>query len=200
MYCSTAAYRSARAAVAVSALALSACGAEFPTGNKTNAVFAPGVDMRSAMRADAASEIETGHRLVAAGEYELALRSFSRAALDRGETDAEILLGMGTANLGLGRLGQSERLLRLGIEKENAWPELWNNLGVVLIERGQTLEAQQIFHKAYAMDNGNSDAIRDNLRLALSRTQAPVAADAAPAQFKLVRRGNADYLLRNQGL
>ena len=140
--------------------------------------------------------MEVGHRLIGAGEYELALRAFSRAALDRGETDAEILLGMGTANLGLGRLGQSERLLRLAIEKEGNWPELWNNLGVVLMEQGKIGEAEQIFRKAYALDNGESDSIRDNLRLALSKSEKSVNTDDQTNEYKLVRRGSSDYLIR----
>ena len=65
--------------------------------------FPPGVDHRK----EAVSGVEVGQRLMAAGEYELALDSFTRAALDEGMTP-EILTGIGTANLGLGRLGQAE--------------------------------------------------------------------------------------------
>ena len=31
------------------------------------------------------------------------------------------------------------------------------------MERGKTAEAVQVFQRAYALDNGESDAIRDNL-------------------------------------
>ena len=169
---------------------LSACAQGL--GGRGGDVLAPGVN-RLATPEDG---VEVGHRLINAGEYELALKSFSRAALDRGETDAEILLGMGTANLGLGRLNQAERLLRIAVEKEGNWPELHNNLGVVMMEKGDPREAARIFHKAYALDNGNSDEIRDNLRLALSRTRS---SDPVPEQdndYKLVRRGTGDYLIR----
>ena len=63
-----------------------------------------------------------GHRLIAAGEYELAIKAFSRAALEHGLT-AEILSGLGSANLGLGRLGQAERCLRDAVEKDAARPK-----------------------------------------------------------------------------
>jgi tetratricopeptide (TPR) repeat protein len=189
-----AAYRLAPACALVGALAVSGCDTT-RVGSRPDGVFAPGVDTSYVARTQNVNEIEVGHRLIAAGEYELALRAFSRAALDRGETDAEILLGMGTANLGLGRLGQSEQLLRLAVEKEGDWPELWNNLGVVLMERGKTGEAAEIFRKAFAMDNGQSEEIRDNLRLALSKTEETVHNPDDNSEFKLVRRGTSDYLI-----
>jgi len=127
--------------------------------------FAPGTDLRG----EAVDGVEVGHRLMAAGEYELALEAFTRAALDQGLTP-EILTSMGTANLGLGRLGQSETLLRRAVAEEPEWPEAWNNLGVLLMEQGNISEAVQVFRKAFALDNGESTSIRDNLRLALSRT------------------------------
>lgn len=191
-----AAFRFASACAVSAALSLSGCASSTKLGTASDGVFAPGLDTRAAARQGAADEVDVGHRLIAAGEYELALRAFSRAALQRGETDAEILAGMGTANLGLGRLGQSERLLRLAVEKEADWPELWNNLGVVLMERGAAREAAQIFRKAFAMDNGQSDSIRDNLRLALSKTEKSVNNSNEANDYKLVRRGSGDYLIR----
>jgi len=136
-----------------------------------------------------------GHRLIAAGEYELALRAFNRAALDAGLT-AELLSGMGTANLGLGRLNQAETLLRRAIESEDAAPEDWNNLGVVLMEQGKWPEAEQMFRRAYALDNGASDAIRDNLRLVLAKNENPAYDNVEAQDYKLVRRGSSDFLIR----
>lgn len=156
------------------------------------AIFAPGIDPK----AEAADGITVGHRLISAGEHELALRAFSRAALERGETDAEVLLGLGTANLGLGRLGQAEDMLRLAVEKEGDWPELYNNLGVVLMEQGRDAEAAGIFRKAYALDNGNTDEIRDNLRLALSKTENSVTTEENNNDYKLIQRGSGNYLIR----
>ncbi|MBM1631257.1 tetratricopeptide repeat protein [Sulfitobacter mediterraneus] len=154
--------------------------------------FAPGVDKR----ADAVDGIEVGHRLIAAGQYELAIKSFNRAALEQG-VDSEILSGLGTANLGLGRLGQAETLLRRAVKRSDALPEAWNNLGVVLMERGKTTEAEQIFRKAYALDNGESDAIRDNLRLALAKSENSGISELDDNNYKLVRRGGGDYLIRS---
>jgi Flp pilus assembly protein TadD len=155
-------------------------------------VFAPGVDQR----ADAVDGIEVGHRLIAAGEYELAIKSFNRAALKTG-IDIDVLSGLGTANLGLGRLGQAEELLRQAVKEDGSQPEVWNNLGVVLMERGKTAEAEQIFKRAYALDNGESDAIRDNLRLALAKSEKSGIFENDGEDFKLVRRGGGDYLIQS---
>jgi Flp pilus assembly protein TadD len=172
------------------AMSLSACAQGI--GADPDGIYAPGVNRL----ATAENGAEVGHRLINAGEYELALRAFNRAALERGETDAEILLGMGTANLGLGRLNQAEELLRVAVEKEGDWPELYNNLGVVLMEQRRTREAAAIFRKAYALDNGQTDSIRDNLRLALSKTEPSVHTEDQNNNYKLVRRGSSDYLIR----
>ncbi|MFG6505687.1 MULTISPECIES: tetratricopeptide repeat protein [Sulfitobacter] len=176
-------------------LALAACstgGFSALRGDQTpKNLYAPGVNQR----AEAVDGIEVGHRLIAAGQYELAIKSFNRAALEHGLT-GEILSALGSANLGLGRLGQAETLLRRAVEKDAAEPEVWNNLGVVLMESGQTAEAEQIFRKAYALDNGESDAIRDNLRLALAKTEKSVITEVNEDNYKLVRRGSGDYLIR----
>ncbi|THH37233.1 tetratricopeptide repeat protein [Aliishimia ponticola] len=163
-------------------------------GARGDGVFAPGVNRL----ATAQDGVEVGHRLINAGEYELALRAFARATLERGETDAEILLGLGTANLGLGRLHQAERMFRLALEKEADWPELYNNLGVTLMEQGRTAEAANVFRKGYALDNGQTDEIRNNLRLALSKTDefGHTSGQDQENGYKLVRRGTADYKIR----
>ncbi len=153
--------------------------------------FAPGVDPRG----DAVDGVEVGHRLIAAGEYELAIRSFNRAALENG-LNAEVLSGLGTAQLGLGRLNQAEELLRRATKQHDAWPEIWNNLGVVLMEQGKTAEATQIFQKAFALDDGESTLIRDNLRLALAKTENLVITDEQNNNYKIVRRGSGDFLIR----
>ena len=87
---------------ALMAFGLASCS---PGGlsSSQDGVYAPGIDTRK----EAVNGIDVGHRLIAAGEYELAIKAFTRAALDQG-MDAEILSGLGTANLGLGRLGQAE--------------------------------------------------------------------------------------------
>jgi Flp pilus assembly protein TadD len=153
-------------------------------------VYAPGVDQRG----QAKDGVEVGHRLIAAGQYELAIKSFNRAALVQG-ADVEVLSGLGSANLGLGRLGQAESLLRSALKQDAKQPEVWNNLGVVLMERGKTPEAVRIFQRAFALDNGESDAIRDNLRLALAKSENSVIIGNQEEDYKLVRRGAGDYLI-----
>jgi len=154
--------------------------------------FAPGVSKRG----DAVDSLLVGHRLVEAGEYELAIDAFSRAALDEGMT-ADVLAGLGTANLGLGRLHTAERLLRQAIEKDEQSPEVWNNLGVILLEKGENGEAEQVFKRAYALDNGQSDSIRDNLRLVLAKSEKSLYSEESEQDYKLVRRGSSDYLIRS---
>jgi Flp pilus assembly protein TadD len=182
--------RTATYALALTAqLGLAACS----TGGFSAAgeqVYAPGVNQN----AKAEDGIEVGHRLIAAGQYELAIKSFNRAALEDG-IDVEVLSGLGSANLGLGRLGQAESLLRRAVKVDAEQPEIWNNLGVVLMERGKTVEAEQIFKKAYAIDNGESDAIRDNLRLALAKSENSDTLAVDNDNYKLVRRGGGDYLI-----
>ncbi|WP_170311800.1 tetratricopeptide repeat protein [Sulfitobacter sabulilitoris] len=182
--------RPVRSAILGLTLGLAACstGGFSASGDGT---FAPGVDRG----ATAVSGVDVGHRLLAAGEYELAIRAFNRAALAQG-LDAEILSGLGSANLGLGRLGQAEKLLRRAIDADDTQPEVWNNLGVVLMEAGKTGEAEQVFRKAYAMDNAESEQIRDNLRLALAKSDNSVINDTDTNNYKLVRRGTSDYLIR----
>jgi len=153
--------------------------------------YAPGVSRNG----ETVDGMTVGHRLAAAGEYELALDAFSRAAIDQGLTP-EIMTAMGSANLGLGRLNQAEKLLRDALKAEDGRPETWNNLGVVLMEKGEMAEASQMFTRAYALDNGESDSIRDNLRLSLAKLDKSVYDDTVEQEFKVVRQGGGSYLIR----
>jgi len=152
---------------------------------------APGIDPNG----QSVDELTVGNRLMAAGEYELALDSFARAALDQGMT-TEILTSMGTANLGLRRLGQAETLLRRAVNDNPDWPVPWNNLGVLLIEIGEYPEAANVFRHAYALDNGESDAIRDNLRLALAKMENPVNTTQEQQEYTLEQQGDGHFKLR----
>ncbi|MDX1780475.1 MAG: tetratricopeptide repeat protein [Thalassovita sp.] len=173
--------------VAVTALAACSTGGLGASDN----VYAPGI----APGAQAVDGLVVAQRLMDAGEYELALEAYSRAALTYG-FNVDVLSGLGSANLGLGRLGQAETLLRRAIETDEAIPEVWNNLGVVLMERSKLAEAVQIFKKAYALDNGESDSIRDNLRLALAKYENRDYDEQQEQDYKLVWRGNGSYLIR----
>jgi len=171
------------------ALTLAACSAG-GLGTSRDSPYAPGIRPG----AEAVDGLLVGHRLMEAGEFELALKAFTRSAYDDGLT-VDVLSALGSANLGLGRLGQAETLLRRAIATDEAIPETWNNLGVVLMEKGETAEAEQIFRRAYALDNGESDSIRDNLRLALAKTLNPDY-DLEEQEYKMIRRGSSDFLLR----
>ncbi|QYX57548.1 tetratricopeptide repeat protein [Roseovarius sp. SCSIO 43702] len=183
----------ARAGILIAAgLALALAGCANDAALPENP-YAPGL----ASKGEAVDGLTVGHRLMRAGEYELALEAFSRAALEEGGLTPEIMAGMGSANLGLRRLGQAETLLRDAIKAEETVPEAWNNLGVVLMEKGEVAEAAQMFRHAYALDNGQSDSIRDNLRLALAKMENSVYDPTEEEQdYKLVRRGSSDYLIR----
>ena len=84
-----------------------------------------------------------GHRLLEAGENELALRAYRRAASERGIT-ADVLSALGSANLRLGRLQQAEQLLRRAIKMDPTFVPAINNLGVVLMEQGKELELRRL--------------------------------------------------------
>lgn len=143
---------------------------------------------------EAVDGLIVGHRLMAAGEYELALKAYYRAAGERG-LNADVLSAIGSANLRLGRLGQAELQLRRAIEMDDRFAPAWNNLGVVLTEKGENGEAARVFRTAYALDSGNSDEIRENLRLALAKIENPAYDDGNKEEFGLVRRGSGRYLL-----
>jgi Flp pilus assembly protein TadD len=148
----------------------------------------PGVDPRGA----SVKALTVGHRLMEAREYDLALRAYSRAAGEEGAT-AEVLSGMGSANLHLGRLGQAETLFRRALEQDETFPPAWNNLGVVLMETGRFGEASRVFQTAFALDNGNSEEILQNLRLALAKLEDPEYREET--NFAVVWTGGGTYFL-----
>lgn len=175
-------------AAAIALLLLAACG----TGGlgAPDGVYAPGV-----ARGEDVDGLIVGHRLMAAGEYQLALEAYTRAAGEQG-LNVDTLSALGSANLKLGRLGQAEDLMRRAVEEDPTFVPAWNNLGVILMERGKTAEAAEIFRRAFATDNGNSDEIRDNLALALAKLENPgYVPSQEDEQFQLVRRGTGDYLI-----
>jgi len=169
-------------------LALTACGNTGGLGRSDDSPFAPEV----ASREDSIDGLIVGHRLMEAGEYELALRAYYRAAGQRG-TSVDVLSALGSANLQLGRLGQAERLLRQAIEKDETFVPAWNNLGVVLMERGVYGEAERVFRTAFALDSGESDDIRANLTLALAKIENRDYLTVDISSFALMRRGSGDY-------
>jgi Tfp pilus assembly protein PilF len=177
--------------LALLCLGLAACTPG--TGVSRNVPY--GIDAR----AKAVDGLTVGHRLMEAGEAELALKAYLRAAGEVGMT-ADVLSAIGSANLALGRLGQAEQILRRATEEDPTFVPALNNLGVVLMERGQTGEARVIFQQAFALDSGQSDSIRENLKLAIARTEATVYDPALEEEggFRLVRQEKGKYVLLTQ--
>ena len=168
------------------------CDAISTSSHDPDSPHAPGVDLRK----DAVSGLEVGHRLMAAGEYELALDAFTRAYLEEGPKP-EVFSSLGSANLSLGRLGQAEDLLRRAVDMEPDWPEALNNLGLALLQQGKAAEAEQYLRRAYALDNGESDAIRDNLRRALEMLENSDHTDADGTAYNLVQYGGGVYRIQS---
>ena len=155
--------------------------------------FAPGNDGRST----GVDGLLVGHRLMEAGEYELALKAYLRAAAEDGMS-VDVLSALGSANLALGRQGQAEALLRQAIDLDPNFVPALNNLGVVLMNRDQVPEARVVFQQAFAADSGQTDSIRENLRGAIALLEKPVYDSDKEAEvhtFSLVRRGHGEYAL-----
>lgn len=146
-------------------------------------------------RGEGVDGLLVGHRLMEAGEFDLALRAYLRAAGEQG-INVDVLSAIGSANLQLGRLGQAEQILRRALEQDPTFVPAINNLGVVLMGRDKVGEARAVFQQAYALDSGETDAIRENLRLAIAESENQVYdTDVIEADFSLVRRGQGEYLL-----
>ena len=128
---------------------------------------------------------------MSAGQYELALEAYYRAAVEQG-INVDVLSAIGSANLQLGRLNQAEQILRRATELDETFPPAWNNLGVVLMERGEYGEASRVFRLAFTLDEGRSAEIRDNLRLALAKLGDTTYSEPEN-EFRLVRRGPGFY-------
>lgn len=156
--------------------------------------FAPGVDRR---KKDEVDPMLVGNRLLEAKQYELALDAFTRAAAQKGMTPP-VYAGLGAANLGLGRLGQAEGQLRKAVDDPEAAAETWNNLGMLLVDKGEIPEAVETLRRAFALSNGENDEIRDNLRLALAMQSKTSYDPAAEQDLDLVRSGQNRYRLREQ--
>ena len=154
----------------------------------------PGVNTRG----ETEDGLIVGHRLMESGEYELALKAYMRAAGEVG-INTDVLSAIGSANLRLGRLGQAETILRRAIEEDPTFVPALNNLGVVLMEQGKPAEARLIFQQAYALDSGQTDSIRENLRLAIAQSESSVYTEPQEEpNFSLVRRGQGQFVLLSQ--
>lgn len=168
--------------------ALTACEGTTGLQQEADSPFAPS---GAFTEEEAVDGLIVGHRLMASGEYELALKAYLRAAAEQG-VNVDVLSAIGSANLRLGRLNQAEQILRRATEVDETFPPAWNNLGVVLMEKGNFGEASRVFRLAFALDSGRSAEIRDNLRLALAKLENPAYSEGEN-EFRLVRRGPGYY-------
>ncbi|WP_186201794.1 tetratricopeptide repeat protein [Jannaschia seosinensis] len=147
-------------------------------------LFAPGVARGDAL----VSPLVVGDRLLAAGEGELALGAYTRAAAGPDGMTRDLKMSMAEANISLGRIRQAERLLRDIIKAEPRNAVAWNNLGVVLLERGELGEANVTFRTAFALQP--SPEIRENLRLSYAKLEVIDYDDETDTTFTLTRRAN----------
>ena len=144
---------------------------------------------------EAVDGLVVGHRLMAAGEYELALKAYTRAAGEQG-LNVDVLSALGSANLKLGRLGQAKVLLDQAIGMDDTFVPAWTNLGVVLASQGETGKAERVFRLAFALDSGKSAEIRSNLTKAIAKLEdTQYSVEQEKNDYELVRRGNGRYLL-----
>ncbi|WFE73837.1 tetratricopeptide repeat protein [Roseinatronobacter sp. S2] len=178
------------------AVVLAAC-TPAPQGDQIDLGMGPDQMGQQATRGDVAEAVDgliVGHRLMAAGEFDLALRAYYRAMSEQG-TSVDALSAIGSANLRLGRVQQAEQVLRRALELDQRFVPAHNNLGVAMAEQNRWGEAQLHFRNAFAFDSGHSREIRDNLRLAIEKTAETGYDDAEAHQLSLMRRGSGRYLL-----
>lgn len=140
---------------------------------QSDGVFAPQIDPKG----NGVDALVVGERLMNAGEYQLALDAFVRAAGTQGFTP-EILSAMGVANYRLGRIDQSLSLFKRALDQEPEWAGLLNNYGTVLMASGDYAQAVEVFKKAVALDNGENDSIRKNLAQAVEKYETSLYSQA----------------------
>ncbi|MEM7241035.1 MAG: tetratricopeptide repeat protein [Pseudomonadota bacterium] len=169
-------------------LGLSAC--QTPVGD-TNPLYE---NARATRVSEAVDGLVVGHRLMAAGEYELALDAYERAAVAKG-WNADVMSAMGSANLRLGRIREAENLLRAAVKEDDRFAAAWNNLGIVLVTQGHLREAENTFKLAFALTSGKSDEIKSNLIKTMEKIAENSYKSSQEREFELVRRGNGRFLL-----
>lgn len=135
-------------------------------------------------------------RLLAAGEAEMALQSYTRAAGKEGLTP-DILVSLSTANIRLGRLNQAEQQLKSVLKDDPEHIGALNNYGVILMEQEKYGEASRTFRKAFALDSGETPEIRENLRVALAKMEK-TPYNVEQSAYTLVSRGNGVVSLTQQ--
>ncbi len=170
---------------------LVACGDTTRAGLNERGVLAP---VGAPADGEYPDGLSVGHRMMANGQYELALKAYTRAVTQQG-LNVDVLSAMGSANLKLGRLGQAKKFLEQATAQDDGFIPAWNNLGVVYTSLGEYENAHQAFRAAFALDNGKSEEIWQNLLLAIDNKDNQNKAQPDDVNFLLVRRGNGRFLL-----
>lgn len=174
----------------VIALAAGGCNVEQRVdGPPADSVRAPGPVPGAVAEVD---PMVVGDRLLAADEPALALESYLRAARLRGLTPG-VRRSMAAANIDLGRLRQAERLLRGVVAETPRDAAAINDLGVVLMQLGETGEAHNLFRAAFALQP--TPEIRGNLLVSGATLERRVYDDVARGDFTLTRRAGGVYAL-----
>lgn len=136
-----------------------------------------------------------GHNFMRAGEYELALKAYRRSIAEQGFTP-DVMNGMGVAHLRLGQVNEAERLLRAAVQADPNFGPAWNNLGVLLAQKQEYLEAKRAFEIAFGLGEGRSQQIKRNIAKISTALEKNVYTEVNnQSDFELVRRGNGVYLL-----
>ncbi|GIT89918.1 hypothetical protein JANAI62_05980 [Jannaschia pagri] len=178
--------------VLIAALALTGCNPSALVergAHRDDPLAAPG----HARRGDGIDPLIVGDRLLDAGEAELALASYVRAANDIGLTP-EVRLSMAAANIRLGRLHQAEDLLRSVIDEDPQNVAAMNDLGVVLLELGDLGQAHRHFRAAFALQP--TPEIRENLRISSAKLENRTYGDEQnDSAFTLTRHAGGVYTL-----
>ncbi len=136
------------------------------SGVSRNAPY--GIDARG----KAVDGMTVGHRLMEAGEYELALKSYLRGAGEVG-INVDVLSAL-ARQPGARAAGPGGKASAPRAEIDPDYVPALNNLGVVLMEKDTYGEARAMFQKAFALDSGETDSIRENLKLAIAKSEANV--------------------------
>lgn len=171
-------------------LFLSACE-NLPGAAPTDSSPAAPVGIGSGQAVDG---LTVGHRMMEGGQYEPALAAYTRAMGEQGLTP-DVLTGIASAQMKLGRLNQARHTFYVAIEKDERNVPAWNNLGVTLIGLQEYAEAREAFKVAYGLDAGNSPEIRANLILLDKYNISSGVEFPAEDEFVLVRGGNGVYFL-----
>ena len=68
------------------------------------------------------------------------------------------------------------------------------------MEQGKVGEARLIFQQAFALDSGQTDSIRENLKLAIAQSEAAVYDPTQEEEggFRLVRQEKGKFVLLTQ--